>query len=75
MKTIYYSLGLLVVLTSLTLTSCSVDELDIQKPNQNQLNNFDMNENLIIENSFMKEGDSIVEGGSEIDPLPPIKKD
>lgn len=75
MKTIYYSLGLLMVLTSLMLTSCSADELDIQKPNQNQLNSFEMNENLIIENSFMKEGDSIVDGDSETDPLPPIKKD
>ncbi|MFC4739395.1 hypothetical protein ACFO3U_05260 [Flavobacterium ponti] len=75
MKTIYYTLGLLVVLTSLTLTSCSVDELDNQKPNQKKLNSFDMHENLIIENSFMKEGDSIAEGGNEGDPLPPIKKD
>ena len=68
MKTIYYTLGIITVLMSLTLTSCSVDELEIQKPNQKSISVLSIEESILNENIFKRDSiDSNKEG--ETDPI------
>ena len=75
MKTIYYTLGLLAVLISLTCTSCSLDELDIQTPNQNQLNKINFNEDITNQNLFKRDSTDTNKDGDNDPKVVPPKKD
>ena len=75
MKTIYYTLALLTVLISLTLTSCSIDELETKTPSQDQLNKINFEEEIINENLFKRDSTETNKDG-DIDPVvKPPKKD
>ena len=73
MKTIYYTLGILILIGA--LTSCSVDELEIQQPEQNKLNEMIINESTINQSLFMKDSTE-TNKDDVIDPIiTPPKKD
>ena len=68
MKTIFYTLGIITVLMSLTLTSCSIDELEIQKPNQKSISELSIEESILNENIFKRDSIDSNKDGEVGDP-------
>lgn len=68
MKTIFYTLGIITVLMSLTLTSCSIDGLEIQKPNQKSISELSIEESILNENIFKRDSIDSNKDGEVGDP-------